>query len=315
MNAFKLSLCAVFISSSVFAGVETHGGGAFVCREITGEIKNEPLAIELQDLWEGRERYGLPIERKNHLTADVQVDRALSRLAVWNPSLYVLTLGAYSYVLRNTTPIAQNSVITPPQDARSQIQKRHCPLEGAAQFDELSGKIYVNSEILSKMSTTDFAALLLHESLYKALRHFGDVNSARSRHFNAFLFSELNLPNHWMNLPKAALFCKTEDQQTLFALYENQNQIHARFKSVGGFNTMDILDIPIVNQSHTTHPLELLYKKDVKNLKMGLGLVHLGQDALLDILRISSRHEQYTLSFSNQDLPGLSPVTCHTTAP
>jgi len=70
------------------AGAETHGGGVFVCRDLKGHIKNEPLAVELIDLWEGKTNpFHLEIKR-NKSPWSIQVKRAMDRLMQWDAPLF-----------------------------------------------------------------------------------------------------------------------------------------------------------------------------------------------------------------------------------
>ncbi|MBX9767362.1 MAG: hypothetical protein K2X47_08840 [Bdellovibrionales bacterium] len=215
ISAMLISLSFLCIDSAL-AGAEGHGGGAFVCRDSSGNIKPGGLSVEVADLWEGRTMYRLPIWRSDFDWLS-QVRNALEKLKLWQPELYeVCDLSLVNYIQE----IPYNAAIATPQDFRSHFWKKGCPLEGAASFDDQSHTIYTDPEISARMSPTDYAALIVHEIVYKALREkFGDQNSVRARRITAFLFSDLPVLSPGLHVPKGSFHCQTAQGAAYFSFY------------------------------------------------------------------------------------------------
>ena len=68
-------------------------------------------------------------------------------------------------------------------------------------------EIFVNQDLLEKLSPTNQAALILHEALYRRLRDSWEPNSIRTRRSVGYVFAGLSFPNPATTLEKDNLAC------------------------------------------------------------------------------------------------------------
>lgn len=189
MNKIVITILFSFLISPLcFAtgGVDAGGGGAFVCRNADGSVRDS----ELLDLWEANVVRKWPISRSNE-SVDAQIEKALTRLASIDPTFATYISAEVREIQASYEVLPSNIAVAPPTDALNGYMKPGCPLEGMMYFDgdlnrmRLSGNIFDNL-----LSNTDKAASFLHEAIYKHYRDsFMDSDSRHSRKLVGCLFS------------------------------------------------------------------------------------------------------------------------------
>jgi hypothetical protein len=103
------------------------GGGAFVCRNGSGEVLNS----ELLDLWEAREILGWQVPYSEE-PIETQLIRAILKIQAYDSGLYQLIQNETATLRTNARMLGNEVTIAPPGDAFPQYSKTGCPLEGAA---------------------------------------------------------------------------------------------------------------------------------------------------------------------------------------
>jgi hypothetical protein len=81
--------------------------------------------------------------------------------------------------------------LTPTSDSFEIVTPHgNCQIEQLVNFQDEEYKIYVNQDLVDKMTTTQYAALIAHEVLYKYLREQSrETNSLRVRRAVGYVFS------------------------------------------------------------------------------------------------------------------------------
>ncbi len=177
------------ISARAEAGAEKgNGGGAFVCRAPNGAI----LSAELVDFVEGRAEYGLTIPKTNS-PVDDQINRALMRMLSGAPDLAGRLQESIENV-RSIMNVSDEIRLENTNDFNLRVVPRNCA-GGVTHFEQLAnytddGRLVVDGEIHARLSTTDQAALIVHEAAYLLARDWHDAISSReARRLTAHLFS------------------------------------------------------------------------------------------------------------------------------
>lgn len=171
-----------------FAGAISGGGGAaVVCRNADHSI----ASAELLDLYEGKVRFGYEIPESPGLSADTQIATALDRLG---DDRYV-ALKAKEFardIIERIRYLPEGVSLNAPLDlgeSYGAVVKEGCRMEGVG-FYEADGTLKIARPVFSALSTTQKAALILHEAIYKIDRTVENAaNSARSRKLTAQFFS------------------------------------------------------------------------------------------------------------------------------
>lgn len=191
LSGMCLSLCAlpiVAMAGEVSGGKEGHGGVSIVCRTPSDAIKS----VELLDTFEGNNQYNLKIGG-SALPPEDQVEQAQTRLAS-RPDL----LDEFQTELANVQAHIQflkgEVGLNPTDDAFPVIKKKSCRYEQLAVYTD-SGQVLVDSELYGFLSTTDQAALYVHETIFKMARSRGETSSVTSRKLTAYMFTRPNQPN------------------------------------------------------------------------------------------------------------------------
>lgn len=249
---------------TALAGAEGHGGGAFVCRDASGKIKSDPLSVEVLDLWEGNVFFKLPIKRSSQPWLE-QVNEKIDKLRLWQPQLFQYI---YPSVASNIEKKPDGAIISPPQDVRSHLSKKNCPLEGAASYNDQNDTVYIDPEITEAMNPSDFSALIVHEMVYKALREMsGDVNSVRARRITGFLFSDLPIPQYGAGVPTESLYCQSSNKFFSFYLFKEQGQVFAQFENVAGQPVMAVTRGQVGGRLPTSE-IDKLLSGEIKSLNI-----------------------------------------------
>jgi hypothetical protein len=178
------------------------------------------------------------------------------------------------------SPIPTGTAIAAPTDVGSLFIKKGCPLEGVASYNDQDDTLSYDPEIVSAMGSVDYAAMIVHESIYKARRVYdGDVDSIQSRKIVGFLFSDAAMPDFYQNPPSDARYCTTYPASMSFMLSRTPSD-SPNFEYSYHFEFSRINDAPLMAatkiQVPSTAPTDLvaqLYAGTAPNAAMVTGML------------------------------------------
>ncbi|MBC7372184.1 MAG: hypothetical protein H7326_11495 [Bdellovibrionaceae bacterium] len=203
MKTTVMIMFAIFVGNFAEAGAISGGGGkAVVCRNADGIISS----ARTLDLYEGEVLYNLKTPPDVKLTVPEKIQRALAII----PNNSRGTVQYYARQVWTNMRIVDNVVLQPVDDALVVALPKGCLAEQLANYynDTL---VLINGEIWNALSSTEQAALVLHEAVYASERLLGSTNSLRSRHVVASLFSPVTAWTDIDNgLPKDRIRCVGE---------------------------------------------------------------------------------------------------------
>ena len=186
LNFLLLVLMATIYSNIANAGLRDGGGGkGVVCRTPTGKVQS----VELLDLWEFQEVYGQPVKRSTS-PLRAQIIKAIESLKYSTQSeIYDQTPGFLENFLQKTADKFLNNskdvyrrhnitLVSTDDSLEVAIPNGNCKIEQIVNYIDSSAapKILINQDLVEKMSSTDQAALYLHEALYLFLRGKSDLS-------------------------------------------------------------------------------------------------------------------------------------------
>ncbi len=209
MSSLITVLClstAQLTSRPAFAqvsGASSGGGGkGVVCRNKNGSIKS----VELLDLWEAREIFHRkvpaskgPIDKRK---VDALVAAAVENLRnaiPWHGSYddghggNLFDQDAFVQLIKNQVSHFESDVthlhgkrITPTQDSYEDFGPKDCAIEQLVLYKDHgtpSGRdgVFMDDDLVSYMDSTNYAALKVHEALYRYLRGYNEKTSLRVR--------------------------------------------------------------------------------------------------------------------------------------
>jgi hypothetical protein len=233
--------CLLFgVSSAMAGGMEGGGGKTVVCRNPDGTIHT----AEILDLYEGRIEYGLSYkESKQDWISQAQAIMSAAGIFMGQSAPPSEINDWFLNAVSHLKFIPKGTVLTPIDDSFEVIAPVGCNIEQTVNYrnDQL---ILVSEEIWDALSETQKAALLIHESIYRYLRSWGETNSIRSRHFNAYIVSggriEPTFPGNSYNL-----FCESINAPlTIFYATKlptdalGQQKVRLQFDRIGGRKVM-----------------------------------------------------------------------------
>ena len=197
----------------------TGGGRGVICRDSKGKIKS----AELLDIWEAKTLYqrSIPESRKS---LDQQVELGIKNLrhAFYFSGDSSKSSGeALSESLKPLTKIflepaeelvrLRKTKLNDTTDSEEPAVPAHCKVEQIVSFMDspTRPKVLLNQDIYDRLSTTNRAALILHEALYAFLRAYGETNSVRVRRTVGHIFSGGSFPSRDETLRQRHLDCVT----------------------------------------------------------------------------------------------------------
>jgi len=202
----------VFLCVFLFTGLSTvkagpitsSGGGAFVCRDSSGQI----LSSRMVDLWESEHtpfrwpnRSGagvIPITYTNDTSPEEQFNAALAKLSALDGDLADQVRIEQNNIFSQKNVLPDAISIALPDDLKLGYYPTGCPAEGMMLYNGESGLLDIKNDIFQELVTnTDIAAAWMHEALYKVKRETelrGDAksyveNSKKLRRLVACIFS------------------------------------------------------------------------------------------------------------------------------
>ncbi len=230
------------------AGKEAHGGGVSLCPGPGGSEEAEFI-----DLWVGRSHpseggLGLPIAdpslpEEDPIQAQERFEqRALNRLKWLHRDYYDLVDYALRHLRLIENPV--NGEIVIPGDMGSIIVPPGCEFAFAARYVEPSAfngrRLDYSRDIWSKMTPFNRAALMVHEAVYLIEREKSQVlDSYRTRHVVAALFSTLAMENVGLGVPPGTELCFHEPSDrselpTIYWRWSVEHIIRRQFLMVNG---------------------------------------------------------------------------------
>ena len=163
---------------------EGNGGVAVVCRSPRGQIRS----AELLDIYEARI---LPPQLRftaSELPVETQVELAQLRM-MSNPAFLAAFQHELAALRAHIFPLPRGAGIPPTNDAFPEITQQGCDFENVANY-RADGTVLIDQEIFDALSTTNKAALYIHEAVYALARtHVHDQSSVRSRRLVAQLLA------------------------------------------------------------------------------------------------------------------------------
>lgn len=203
-TSYLISLAVLSLLSSMIntnmarAGVKIgNGGGAWVCRELSGSIRWSKLV----DLFEATDEFDLSLKQYPGSTKEV-VDQIQNRLAQSDRDLsnaIAPVLHDLDYLKSNPPSLTYTTHLLQTIDDslyRIKPSPADC-VAGTVAYEQVvnyknDGLILVDSEIFNSFDSNVQAALILHEAIYKYRRDVAhDTDSVATRRMVGLIFSTL----------------------------------------------------------------------------------------------------------------------------
>lgn len=191
-----------------------NGGGTLICPVHGGLFKKTVIL----DLYEAA-RDGLkmsPDKLKGSFDERVnaEIERALGRLQVLNPSLAKSTKDMIPHIQQVRRPVPPGKSLPPPTDTEVDYLDKKCVLTGAFRYNDQDDYLEIDDSHFKKLDSRNTAALWVHETTYKVLRtaNLAD-DSVNTRKIVGYLFSGENQPKpEVLDFLKAFKFFKCATQ-------------------------------------------------------------------------------------------------------
>lgn len=216
------------------AGVGAGGGGnAVVCMAADGSIQ---FATSV-DLYEGYVVNGFSAES----SALPYKEQAILRAKEIGKGLDLDLDGLVERTVDSVRFLPRGTALTPVKDASYLFQPaQNCQITQLAHYVDRNDNLLVNEEVWEKLSETDKAALVVHETLYAYLRAFGAKTSDQVRHTVAVAFSGAKFENTFDGAPEDAETCTSLENDstfyfpsTSFVIYKTSaGKVAAQFQSL-----------------------------------------------------------------------------------
>lgn len=164
-----------------------NGGGAFVCRDINGNI----LSAELVDMYEARNQLGLELKNFDNYNMDeifeyIELKAFKASYTVGKNEIYSNNFKDSLDSIRKKIRFVENVTLQETNDFQISIFPKSCE-GGEVRFEQLasytpSDDLIVAKEIYDKLSISNKAALHIHEALYfLARKAYGSESSMEAR--------------------------------------------------------------------------------------------------------------------------------------
>lgn len=179
------------------------GGKGVLCQQ-----QNGSESLETLDLYEGRVLYGLDIEKELTNETDMK-DFIVEKVShhFWNP--YTIEMNEYKKILKSNLEkgfyskiryLGSGKYLKTVNDSLEPIFENNCrAVQLAVYYNETD--LIIDQNLWNKMSWTNKAALLLHETFYFIERQNGAKNSITSRKAVAEAFSTKGLISKTFGVP------------------------------------------------------------------------------------------------------------------
>ncbi len=233
---FLFALILSIPSFSPASGVLNGGGGkAVVCRD---QVKNI-LSVELLDLYEARQIYGLKIA-PNQTSIEQQVNDIIQKIHHSNLYAAFQIDPLVKRVRQNVKFISSDVQLIPVDDALEIVLPNECKVEQLANYVDDS-LLLVDESLWQKMNSQNQASLIMHEAIYRFQRGEGARDSRRSRKLVAYLFSDFKFERVANGISGDADTCKgiydSGEVGAEFYIYPDENlSTHFQFTKLNGLS-------------------------------------------------------------------------------
>jgi hypothetical protein len=151
---------------------------------------------QLTDLWEAAVGFGpfflhpqKVVYREDAI--DSQIDRAMQRLAAVAPDFAEKAARALAHVRKHVMNIPEGTYVMPPTDTRIRFLPIGCQQIGFGAYDDKLDNLVIDPTVAKASTKTDFAGLIVHEAVYKALRETENAqDSWKARRIVGLIFAE-----------------------------------------------------------------------------------------------------------------------------
>ncbi len=176
VNVYFMMASILLAGASALAEghAEGNGGMAMVCRNADGTVGR----AELMDLFEASEIIGEPVLRNPDRGVDEQLEDAFSKLS-FDRGAQQDVQDHVSDVRRRVVFIRRTMRLTPVGDDLPTQVPEGCAYEVVINYLR-NGSVRGDLNIFEKLSTTDQAALWVHEAVYRRARALNPEGSAHS---------------------------------------------------------------------------------------------------------------------------------------
>jgi hypothetical protein len=170
----------LLMTKMAVAGNEGGGGKSVVCRDAQGKITR----AEILDLFEGRNQYQLTYS-ETELSWQEQVFNFFKSSGIATDNEIFKN---FQNIIMHLNILSEEVVLKETNDSFEVVSPKGCKIEQVAIYIN-DNQILISGEIWKALSETQKAALIIHESVYRYLRDYGETNSKRARHLTAHLLS------------------------------------------------------------------------------------------------------------------------------
>ncbi|WP_413586767.1 hypothetical protein [Bdellovibrio sp. HCB274] len=249
--AIGLLLSSSVSMAKVRGGVDGGGGKSVVCRDRKGAI----TSAETLDLFEGKNLYTLKMTQFQGTTDDILAQ--IRHKLIGGVVLAKEALPYFDRVKKIMKLVPATSVIKPVDDAAEVVLPKNCQLEQLAHYVDDS-TLVVSEEIWQKLSSTEKAALISHEAIYRFERNYGEKNSRHARKVVAHLFSDYQFEKPLSGLPDVNYSCTASLNNKTTYQFSYYPTAHSK-KTLLQFFMVD--GKPVVGKMTATANLPLPWRK------------------------------------------------------
>lgn len=191
MKKLLLIVISLATLNSLYASDKGNGGGGHVC----------PESVEVYDLYEGRERFGLRIDARTDLSTDETIRTAIEKVMTQHRLLGRLIETAVVRVKEKLD--IRNIVIERTLDADNLFHDPGCEYRQIANWDTGIDRILVGKSLWDRLDSFQRGVLIFHEAAYSVYRsHGANTSSAQvTRRFVAEVFSTSRITTQLVSYP------------------------------------------------------------------------------------------------------------------
>lgn len=170
LNLLMMTVGALMSVSSFAQEHVGNGGGSHFCKDRSFQ--------ESYDIYEGRTRYRLKFDETQTSEKEV-LTKVLHVIKNYDVTLYQEVANWINYLNSTDRFVVQPKIkLTKISDANILLTDEGCEYEQLANWDEVSGRVFVKEGIYTKLNPFHQAALKLHEVIYKVYRSRKNANNS-----------------------------------------------------------------------------------------------------------------------------------------
>jgi tRNA splicing endonuclease len=264
-----------------------NGGGTHWCPD---------KAPEMYDIYEGKRRYKLEIVDDGSRTEDV-IEKAILRVKSTNVTLANEISKKIDFLNNGGLSFESGLALNRVPDANVLMVDKGCEYRQIANWDNASGRVFVNNDYYDRMDDFNKAALILHEAIYAVSRErLQTDNSDSSRRLVADLLAarfDRSSLNH---------LTKTDDIRVMITK-EGVSTVYESNESVLDSSALMISQHAILRVH--THDLNLGSINNFGKLIIRVPRLIEASRELLEIKQRLNNHENRTARISRKERRGL----------